>query len=184
MQIEVSKYQNRHSLGNKIKRALWNVVYAILFRPTPTRLFRKWRNLLLRMFGAKIGNCTTVCPSVRIREPWNLEIGDWTILSDRVECYNVDRVCVGSRVVVSPDAFLCTASHDISSPNFELVTAPVLLGDDCWVSSRAIVMPGRKIGAGAVVAAGAVVTKDVPEWTVVGGNPAKFLKKRELKKDE
>ena len=65
-------------------------------------------------------------------------------------------------------------------PHFDLVTKPIRIMDNVWVSTSAIILPGVTIGEGAVVAAGAVVTKDVAPWTVVGGNPAKFIKKREL----
>jgi len=88
---------------------------------------------------------------------------------------------MGSNCVVSAGAFVCTATHDITSPIFELVTRPVVMGDGVWVAGNAIVLPGVTLGEGAVVAAGAVVTKDVDAWTVVGGNPAKVLKRRELK---
>ena len=76
---------------------------------------------------------------------------------------------------------LITGSHDISSPAFKLTTKSIAIGDNVWVATGATILPGVMIGEGAVVAAGAVVTKDVEPWTVVGGNPAKFIKKRELK---
>ena len=62
----------------------------------------------------------------------------------------------------------------------ELNFAPVTIGSNVWIAARSIILPGRKVGAGAVVAAGAVVVNDVEPWTVVGGNPAKFITKREL----
>ena len=89
---------------------------------------------------------------------------------------------MGDNVTISRDAFLCCASHDISSPNMELTYAPIEIGANAWVAARAIVLSGRKIGEGAVVAAGAVVVKDVELWTVVGGNPAKYIGTREIKK--
>jgi putative colanic acid biosynthesis acetyltransferase WcaF len=108
-------------------------------------------------------------------------MGDHSCLSERVECYSVDEIRIGSQVVVSQETFLCCASHDITSPIMELTYAPIVIGDNAWVASRAFVGPGVTVGEGAVVAACAVVTKDVEPWTVVGGNPAKFIKKRELK---
>ena len=75
---------------------------------------------------------------------------------------------------------MLTASHDVSSPHFDLVRKPVVICDNVWIAMGAIVLPGVTIGEGAVVAAGAVVAKDVLPWTVVGGNPARFIKKREL----
>lgn len=95
-------------------------------------------------------------------------------------CYTVDRISIGDQTTVSRDAFLCCAGHDVTSQIMELTYAPITVGANAWIAARAIVMPGRTVGDGAVVAAGAVVTKDVPPWTVVAGNPAKVVKRRVL----
>ena len=107
-------------------------------------------------------------------------MGAYSCLSERVDCYNADWIRLGDQVTVSQDAFLCTASHDITSPIMELTTAPLILKDQCWVCARAIILPGVTLGEGCVVAAGAVVTREVPAWTVVGGNPAKLIGERRL----
>jgi acetyltransferase-like isoleucine patch superfamily enzyme len=75
---------------------------------------------------------------------------------------------------------LITGSHDISISTFDLITKPITIMDNVWVATGAMILPGVTIGEGAVVAAGAVVTKDVEPWTVVGGNPAKVIKRRIL----
>jgi len=75
---------------------------------------------------------------------------------------------------------LLTGSHDVTSPHFDLVTKPILIHDNVWIATGAIILPGVIIGEGSVVAAGAVVSKNVDPWTIVGGNPAKFIKKRIL----
>ena len=92
----------------------------------------------------------------------------------------MDRIKIGNRVDVSSGSYLCTAGHDIESPIMELTYAPIIIGDDVWIASRSIILPGVSIGNGAVVASGAVVAKDVSPWTVVGGNPARYIKKRIL----
>ena len=97
--------------------------------------------------------------------------------------YALYKIAIGKNVCVGEDVRLITGSHDVSSPNFDLVTKPITINDNVWVATGAIVLPGVTIGEGAVVAAGAVVTKDVAPWTVVGGNPAKFIKKR-VRRDE
>ena len=186
-EFDVKNYKNRHSLKNKIGRLIWNVVWLLLFRPTPNcgvYFFDRWRVFLLRLFGAKIGKCSSVRNSVKVREPWNLEMGEWSIISEDCEVYNVDKIRLGNRVVVSSGVFLCGAGHDVESPIMELTYAPITIGDDAWVAGRAIVLPGVTVGAGAVIAAGSVVTKNVEKWTVVGGNPARFIKERVLRKKE
>lgn len=84
-------------------------------------------------------------------------------------------------MAISREALICTASHDVTRPDRPLTTAPITICDGVWIGARATVLPGVTIGEGAVVAANAVVTKDVPPWVIVGGNPAKIIKKRELR---
>ena len=181
-ELDLKNYKNRHSFKSKVARVIWNAVWAFLFRPTPEHsgIFNKWRIFLLRCFGAKIGAGCVVKSSCEIWQPWKLEMGDYVALSEHAICYTVEKIKIGSQTTVSREAFLCCAGHDITSPIMELTYAPITIGFNCWVAGRAIVMPGVVVGDGAVVAAGAVATRDVEPWTVVGGNPARFIKKREL----
>lgn len=183
MNLDLKNYQNRHSLKSKILRAGWNLTWALLGKWTPehSRLFNKWRVLLHKLFGAKIGKGCVIKSSCEVWQPWNLTMGDYVALSENVVCYTVDKITIGSQTTISRDAFLCCASHDVTSPIMELTYAPITIGSNAWIAARSIVMPGRKVGDGAVVAAGAVVVNDVDPWTIVGGNPAKFISKRELK---
>ena len=180
-ELDLKNYKNRHTFKSKIARLLWGIVWLFLFRPTQKGILDGWRVFWLRLFGAKIGRYSYVAGSCRIWAPWNLSIGDNSCLSERVNCYNVDKVCIGDNVVVSQESFLCTASHDISSINMELTTSPIVIRSNAWVTSRAIIMPGVTVGEGAVVAAGAVVTHDAPPWSVIGGVPARQIGKRVLK---
>ncbi len=180
-ELDLKNYKNRHSLKSKIARVLWNVVWLVLFRPTPRgNLFRPWRIALLKLFGAKVKWSSNVLPSCRIWQPWKLTMGEYSCLSENVDCYTVDEIVLGDQVTVSQNATLCTAGHDISSQIMALTYAPINIGSNAWVAAYAREMPGVTIGEGAVVGAGAVVTKDVEPWAVVGGNPAKFIKKRVL----
>lgn len=90
-------------------------------------------------------------------------------------------MCIGAHVGISQYSFLCTASHDIADPHLRLIHAPIRIDDAAWVAADAFVGPGVHIGAGAVVGARASVFKDVDPWTVVCGNPARLLKKREIR---
>ncbi|MEI7946285.1 MAG: WcaF family extracellular polysaccharide biosynthesis acetyltransferase [bacterium] len=178
--LNLEKYQNRHSRKSKVTRAVWNTVWLLLFRPTPRGLLYGWRRFLLRLFGAKIGKGVNILPSCKVWQPWNLTMGDHSCLSEDVVCYSVDRITIGAQVVVSQGAFLCCASHDISSPIMELIYKPIVIGPQAWVAARAFIGPGVTVGEGAVVGACSVVTKDVDHWTVVAGNPAKFIKNRAI----
>lgn len=177
--VDLRNYKNRHSLKSKIGRMIWSVVWIFLFYPTPRWCLNRWRRCLLRFFGAKIGRNVRILGSVKIWQPWNLTIGDNCWIGGGVSLYSVDKITIGANVVVSEDAYLCTASHDVLSSQFELVAKPVSVGDFAWVCARAIVLPGRVIGNGAVVGAGAVVASDVAPWAIVAGNPARQVGTRE-----
>ena len=181
--LDLKNYKNRHSFSSKLARVLWNVVWLVSFRPTPRgAIFRPWRIFLLKLFGAKVKWSSNVLPSCRIWQPWKLTMGAYACLSENVDCYTVDEIVIGAQATVSQGVKLCSASHDISSRIMELTTSPIHIGENAWVAGWSIILPGVTIGEAAVVAAGSVVTKDVEAWTVVGGNPAKFIKKR-VRKD-
>ena len=167
----------------KIRRFFWICAWGLLARWQSYFIGRNWRVLLLRLFGMKDEGHVSFYPTARIWAPWNLKLGSYVAIDDDVNLYSAASITIGTKVAISREAFICTASHDITKANRPLVVAPITIGDGVWIGARAIVMPGVKIGEGAVVAAGAVVTKDVEAWTVVGGNPAKAIKKRELKID-
>ena len=90
-------------------------------------------------------------------------------------------IIIGANTTVSQGAYLCTASHDVTSPLNPLITAPIVIEDQAWIGAKAYIGMGVTIGQGAVVGATASVYKDVEPWTIVGGNPAKFIKKRIVK---
>ena len=179
--VDLSTYQNKLSRKNQLARFFWNLVWAVFVRPLPRSIGNSWKLFLLRLFGAKVHSTAVVYSSVRVYMPWNLEMKAFSCLSPEVDCYNVDKIIIGAHATVSQKTYLCAASHDISKPNHPLVTAPIIIQDQAWVGASAYIGMGVTIGQGAVVGATASVYKDVAPWTVVGGNPAKFIKKRGIK---
>lgn len=176
--IDLSKYHNALSRRHQIVRLLWSVTWAIGARWMPRSIGSGWKRVLLRLFGAKISSTAVVYSSARVYYPANLTMGPYSCLASGVDCYNVAPVHIGANSTVSQGTFLCTASHDISSPMHPLITAPIIIADQAWIGAYAYIGMGVTVGQGAVVGATASVYKDVEPWTVVGGNPAKFLKKR------
>ena len=174
------------SLGNKLARGAWHVVWLFLYRPTP-KPFHFWRIYLLRLFGAKIGNPAYIYPSSKVWAPWNLVMGDHSTLADGVDCYCVAKITIGSYSTVSQYSYLCTASHDYldpiiqQKPQMPLVAAPINIGDRVWITADVFVGPGVAISDGAVILARSSVFHDVAAWSVVAGNPAVFKKKRILR---
>ena len=172
------------SLANKMLRALWYIVRFLLFRPFGTKLFLPWRLFLLKLFGAKVYWDSGVYSSTVIWAPCNLRLGHNAWLGPNVICYNQALVTLVDDVTVSQYSYLCTAGHELSCKNSNqggLIVAPITLHKASWIGTRAFISMGVEIGENAVVGATASVYKDVEPWTVVGGNPAKFIKKREIK---
>lgn len=173
---------SQHSITNKLARSAWWCVWLFFFRTSP-RPCHAWRRWLLRLFGASLSRGARVYSSARIWAPWNLEMGPQSCMGPDVDCYSVDKVRIGRRATISQYSYLCTATHDPDDPDFKLITAPVKIGAQAWVAADAFIGPGVTVGEGAVVGARASVYKDVPAWTIVGGNPAKPIRKRELRRE-
>ena len=178
--VDLSKYKNALSHNNKIKRFIWNIVWSIFVRPFPRSFGNQWKLFLLRIFGANLHSTAKVYSSVRVYMPWNLEMHEYSCLAPEVDCYNVDKIIIGSHATVSQKTYLCTASHDVNKSDNSLIHAPIIIEDQVWIGASSFISMGVKIGQGAVVGATSSVYKDVGSWEIVGGNPAKFLKKRVL----
>ena len=179
--MEVEAYKECLPMSNKLKRLAWTISSIFLLRPFAGPIFWKWRNTILRLWGAKIGTGSKISSSAKIWAPWNLTIGDYTAIGEYSIIYNPANIILGSKVVISQYAYLCTASHDITDGKNPLITSPITINSFAWVAADAFIGMGVTIGEGAVVGARAAVFKDVEPWTVVGGNPAKFIKKRIIK---
>src|SRR5262249_25971239 len=100
-------------------------------------------------------------------------------LGDRANAYSLGPIEIGRNATVAQEAYLCAGTHDYADSHMPLLTAPVFIGDDAFVGARCFVMPGTRIGVGALVGAMSVVTKDVADWTTVAGNPARPIGKRQ-----
>lgn len=174
-------YVNRLGRKHQVVRMVWTIVWALGARWLPRSVGSGWKRWLLRRFGAKIADTAVVYSTAKVYYPANLVMDDYACLASDVDCYNVAPIHVGRFATVSQGAFLCTASHDISSPGHELITQPIEIGERAWVAAGAFIGMGVKVGEGAVVGARAAVFRDVEPWAVVGGNPAKFIKKRVIR---
>ncbi|MEM9701368.1 MAG: WcaF family extracellular polysaccharide biosynthesis acetyltransferase [Planctomycetota bacterium] len=155
----------------------WWPIETLLFasRTYPRYRLKRW---LLRRFGATVGEGLVIKPTVRIKDPKKLCVGDHCWIGEGVWIDNLAPVTLGNDVCLSQDVYLCTGGHDHTRPSFDLITKPITVEDQAWVGARSVLMPGVTVGAGAVVAAGSVVTKDVPAGMIVAGNPARVLKPR------
>jgi putative colanic acid biosynthesis acetyltransferase WcaF len=162
---------------NRLARALWAIVCVLLFRFSP-RPMHAWRAWLLRCFGARLGRHCHIYPKSRIWAPWNLRCEDGAAIADGAIVYNAAAVHLGVHAIVSQEAYVCTATHDIDDPAFPMITAPISLESYSWVCARACVLPGVTVHEGAVLALGSVASKDLEAWRVYAGVPAQLLRTR------
>jgi putative colanic acid biosynthesis acetyltransferase WcaF len=156
----------------RLERMLFGLCWMLLCRWTP-RPLHGWRCAVLRAFGARIDAGAHVYPDCTIWLPRRLSMATNSCLGPGVECYCVAQVTLERDALVSQGAYLCTASHAIHSPGFELVGAPITLEAGVWVAARAVVLPGVVLRARSVLGAAAVLTRDTEAEGLYGGNPAR-----------
>ncbi|MEX2170253.1 MAG: WcaF family extracellular polysaccharide biosynthesis acetyltransferase [Pirellulales bacterium] len=161
-----------------IIRVLWYYASLLLFE-SGWFILTRTKPAILRLFGARIGQGVVIKPHVRIKYPWRLSIGDHCWIGQGSWIDNIADVAIGSHVCISQNTYLCTGNHDHRRKTFDLTALPIVVENGAWVAASSLLLPGVTVGANAVVAAGSVVTKDVPAGTMVGGNPARPIKARE-----
>lgn len=140
--------------------------------------FHTLRIFCLRMLKAKVGKRTGIYRGFEVRRPRLLTIGNGSVIGHGALLDARCGLTIGDNVNLSNEVMIWTLHHDYNDSGFAQTGAPVFIGNYAWICSRAVILPGVTIGEGAVVAAGAVVTKDVTPYTVVGGVPAKAIAKR------
>ena len=139
------------------------------------------RRFFYKISGMKIGTSSTIHTGARFYKPSNISIGKGTIIGEQVVLDGRDKLVIGNNVDIATGVMIYNAQHNIEDPNFLAQSAPVKIDDYVFIGPRSIILPGVIIGKGAVVAAGSVVTKNVSEFEVVGGVPAKLIKTRNIK---
>lgn len=165
------------TLANRAARSVWALAYWGLVRFSP-RPWHAWRALVLRAFGARLGPRCRVYPGARIWAPWNLVCDDAVTIADGAIVYNAALVRLGSHAVVSQEAFLCGATHDLDDASFAWRALPITVQAWAWVCARATVGPGVVVGEGAVLGLCSLATTPLQPWTVYGGVPARALRAR------
>jgi putative colanic acid biosynthesis acetyltransferase WcaF len=131
-----------------------------------------WRVLLLRLFGARIGNNCRIKPGLRVKFPWRLSVGHSCWLAEDAWLDNLATISIGDRVCISQGAYLCTGNHNFRSPSFDLRLGTIQIASDVWIAARVVIAPGTCIGPGAVVCLGAVASGDIAANAILSGNPA------------
>ena len=139
------------------------------------------RNIFYKLAGIKLGRGATFHMWANFFQPKNIMVGEGTIIGDHAFIDGRSKVVIGKHVDIASEVMIYNSEHDLESPGFEAIEESVEIGDYCFIGPRAIILPGVKIGKGAIVAAGAVVTKDVEQFAIVGGVPARQIGERKSK---
>lgn len=168
-----------YSRSEYIRRFIWEWVQRTLIRFSPRRA-HGWRRFWLRRFGARLAPTALTKATTIIKYPWLLSMGEHSTLSEGVEIYDLGPVVIGDQTVLSQDVYVCAGTHDYTKADLPLIRSSITIGSGVWICAGAFIGPDVTIGNNAVIGARAVVTKDVSPAMIVGGNPARQIKPRQM----
>lgn len=150
--------------ASRLREAAWLIVSGLLVESWLPG--SGWRCGLLRRFGATIGARVTIKPRVRVKFPWRLHVADDVWIGEAVWIDNLAPVTIDHDVCISQGAYLCTGSHDWTSPTFDLIVRPIEVANHAWIGAMARLAPGTRVGEGAVVSMGAMVSGDLDPYRI------------------
>lgn len=178
--VLLDTYNNEHfSTGaGTLKRILWHFVNGLFF--SSFFHFYGLKILLLKMFGAEVGNNVVIKPRVNIKYPWNLIIGNNVWIGEHVWIDNLEKVQIGNNVCLSQGALLLCGNHNYSKPGFDLMTGKIILEDGVWIGAKSVVGPNVTCHSHSVLSILSVATKDLEPYMIYKGNPAEPVKERNI----
>ena len=179
LRIEENRSARKYSRRVQVARVLW-WFGIVVFRMTP-KPFWGTRNLILRVFGARLGRGVRVDRRAEIYFPWNLSIGDHSAVGFGALIYNLGSVTIGQGVTISHRAHLCAGTHDYRDPSLPLIKSSITVGDQAWVCADALIGPDVKVAEGSVIGARAVLMRSNESWSVMTGNPAVKIASRTIR---
>lgn len=182
--VQLQRYDNSWYKpgGSLLKRALWMLVAQPVF--ASAWIPSSWRVHLLRLFGARVGAGVVIKPSVQVKYPWHLELGDHCWIGEYVWVDNLTTVRIGANCCASQGAYFCTGNHDWSEPGFGLMIAPIQMCEGSWAGAKCVLTPGSVLGSYAIASAGSVIVGNVPDFQIFAGNPARYVKTRTIRSTE
>jgi len=181
---KTGKKLTKKEVFQKIKNRLFNIFLefeVFLLHLIGLLPCHHLRRFFYRVAGIKIGKGSTIHMGARFYDPRNISIGEDSIIGEGVVLDGRDKLSIGNHVDIASEVMIYNSEHDVNDPNFLAKNAPVTIEDYVFIGPRAIILPGVRIEKGAVVAAGAIVTKDVPPFSIAGGIPAKIIGERKNK---
>jgi len=164
---------------NNIVMIIWYFVNVIFFI-NPLNPFSGLKVVLLRLFGAKVGKGVNIKPSVNIKYPWRLKIGNYVWIGEGVWIDNLDDVEIGDHSCISQGALLLTGNHNYKLSTFDLIISKIILEEGVWIGAKSIVAPGVKCLSHSVLSAGSLISSNMEAYGIYSGNPAKKIRTRNI----
>jgi putative colanic acid biosynthesis acetyltransferase WcaF len=163
----------------KLTMAIWFVVNAVIFR-NPIVPLSGLKVKLLRLFGARVGEHVVIKPSVNIKYPWRLTIGDYVWVGENVWIDNLADVNIGKHACISQGAMLLTGNHNYKKSSFDLSIGEIKLDEGVWIGAQSVVCPNVHAASHSILSVGSVATKNLDAYQIYTGNPAQKIRERKL----
>ena len=178
---DLSKYDNSwyNPKAGWLKRMIWHFTNHLIFNHGLFP-FSSPKVLILKLFGARIGKGVNLKPSINIKYPWFLEIGDHVWIGEHVWIDNLAKVTIGDSVCLSQGSMLLTGNHNYKRSGFDLMVGEINLEDGVWIGAKSVVCPGITCFSHSILSVNSVATKDLEAFQIYQGNPASAVKKRSL----
>lgn len=171
-QVDNSAYRTSIDIGaSRFRQTVWYFTNIIFFKNS-FNIFSGMKVALLRAFGARLGKGVVIKPSVNIKYPWKLQIGDHSWIGEGVWIDNLSEITIGKNVTLSQGCLLLTGSHDHSRTSFDFLSYPIVLEDGVWIGARAVVFGGVTCESHSILGINSVAEKDLGSYTIYKGNPA------------
>jgi putative colanic acid biosynthesis acetyltransferase WcaF len=179
-QVNNAVYKTTIVVGaSRAKQILWYLTNIVFFK-NPFNVFSGIKTGLLKAFGARLGKGTNIKPSVNIKFPWKLTIGDHCWIGENVWIDNLSDLQIGNNVTISQGAFLLTGTHDHTKETFDFISSPIILEDGVWIGAKAIVFGGVTCKSHSILGMNSIAEKNLEPYTIYKGNPAVPVKAREI----
>jgi len=178
--VSLASYNNSwYKPGPTWKIAVWMVVNALFFN-NQFAVFNTVKCGLLRLFGAKVGEKVIIKPSVNIKYPWLLQIGNHVWIGEKAWIDNLAMVTIGNNVCISQGAYLLSGNHNYKKAAFDLIVGSITVEDGVWLGARSIVCGGIICQTHSVLTVASVATKNLESYGIYQGIPAVKVKAREV----
>ncbi|RXP45398.1 colanic acid biosynthesis acetyltransferase WcaF [Lutibacter sp. HS1-25] len=178
--VIIASYNNAwYQPGGRFKILLWYFINALFFI-NPLNPISSVKVILLRLFGAKVGTGVHIKPSVNIKYPWLLEIGNNVWIGEHVWIDNLAKVTIEDNVCISQGAMLLCGNHNYKKSTFDLTVKEIKLEAGAWLGAKSVVCPGVTVKSHAILSVASIAVRDLEAYTIYQGNPAQKIRERKI----